>query len=159
MNEQRKADEDGLLVDDGVYIDMAIKAKEEHLAVLLKAQQALTAAAKDGEWEKRLKKLRDVLDVARAAIHDAIGCEDGLDGATGRVVMDWITDELGDDEPTTHEGATNAVRAKVEAECQAKLEQVFAEIEACRQNCGGFGALTFRLCYEALKEKWLKEER
>lgn len=41
-------------------------------------------------------KEEGVLDAARAAIKDAIACEDGLDGATGEQVIRWITDILGD---------------------------------------------------------------
>lgn len=41
-------------------------------------------------------EVKDCLEAARAAITDAIGCEDGLDGATGETVIKWITDILGD---------------------------------------------------------------
>ncbi|MBA7639464.1 hypothetical protein ES703_47122 [subsurface metagenome] len=40
--------------------------------------------------------IKGCLDCARGAIEDAICCEDGLDGGTGKTVIKWITDILGD---------------------------------------------------------------
>ena len=40
-----------------------------------------------------------------------------------------------------------------DAECQKRVEGIFAEIDSCRKGCGGFGSLTFRLNYETLKQK------
>ena len=40
----------------------------------------------------------EVLEIARAAILDAIYCDDGLDSGTGKATMNWITDILKDGE-------------------------------------------------------------
>lgn len=42
------------------------------------------------------KGVKNCLESAREAIVQAIYCDDGLDGKTGKEVIKWITDILGD---------------------------------------------------------------
>ena len=135
LADKPKTDEDGLLTDEGVYIDMAIKAKEDHLAVLLQAQRDLTAVAKDEWWKDALREF-------------AL-----LWGVTSNLTVQKLLDAL---ENQFELWTTRPVnKLDKDAEHQAKLKQVFAEIE-------GFGQLEDFVELEdwhALKEKWLKEGR
>lgn len=49
-------------------------------------------------YKQKIRERNEILEVSRAAILDAVWCEDGLDGSAGEAVMNWITDILGDKE-------------------------------------------------------------
>ena len=53
-----------------------------------------TAEKRITELEKEVERLRAALEFAKGAIEDAIGLEDGLDGATGESVLKMIEQAL-----------------------------------------------------------------
>ena len=109
-------------------------------------QLQLTEVQRDADvayYECIIKETKKVLEAARAAILDAIYCEDGLDGHTGSVVMEWITDILGDEKEyrPTIEGISSQTQISEDKAFlhrdnliqQAKAEvarEIFEEIES-----------------------------
>jgi hypothetical protein len=119
---------------------------------------------------------KDALEAARAAILDAIYCEDGLDGHTGSVVMEWITDILGDEKEyrPTIEGVSSQTQILedkaflhrdrlIQQARQEVAREIFEEIE---KGCGGEGNEYVSLAelfmsdfWQSLKSKYLQEEK
>ena len=164
MNEQRGGEElyveptagsrllakmQGLISPD--KLDSICSDYDESLDVIyeaLKAQRDLTAAAKD-------RGFREWLFASHGC---GLGyCDDGeLQCGMHLPPIDFKRDSLRDIGIKTGKHA--------QAECQAKLEQVFAEIEDCMgylnepPNTPVIRSL-FESDWQALKREWLKEEK